>query len=207
MNDDKIFINPNEDVVRRGQIRALPCKLTDEEFVRISRARVAREAERNQLVDDLANETKRRKDQIKEAEDEIGKMGRELHTGYQDRAIKCNDVFRREEDGTGVIITVRLDTCGEVERRPASPAELQRHLPSIPEGGLLSQARTAQAAEATAAPASAEDDDVPGDEGAPPVATAGDAEASSDDEAPVASEDQGEGEGEEQPKKRRRGRS
>lgn len=178
------FINPNEDVVRRGINRDLPCKLTDEEFMRISKTRVTREAERDELEMDLALETKKRKDQIKERDDEIGKMRRELHTGFQDRTIKCNDVFRRHPDGTGWIYTVRLDTMTEVERRPASAAEMQRYLPSMGEGsGILNEARSAQAAEATQEPArAAGGDDVPsGDEDSAGAGAGDDDDASSSD--------------------------
>lgn len=184
------FINPNEDVVRRGINRDLPCKLTEEEFVRISRTRVAREAERDELQSDLDLEVKKRKEQIKERDDEINKMRRELHTGHQDRTIKCNEVFRKHPDGTGWIYVVRLDTMAEVERRPASAAEMQRYLPSVVEGtGLLDQARTAQAAEAKEPARAAGGDDVPSDDEDGEDGESGDENATSD----------------ETPKKKRRG--
>lgn len=210
------IIDPNEDVVRRGISRDLPCKLTEEEFVRISRTRVQREAERDELEADLFHEVKKRKEQIKERDDEIAKMRRELHTGHQDRTIKCNEVFRKHNDGTGWIYVVRLDELREVERRPASAAEMQRYLPSIPEGGgLLDQARTAQAAEVAAEPErAAGGDDVPSDEPASEVdEIAADEDARRAPGSETASEDTSSDEDtagaseSDRPKKKRRGRS
>jgi hypothetical protein len=143
-----IYASPvTEDVVRRGIKRDLPCRLTEPEFMRISKQRVAKEAELTQLQADLVRETKKRKDQIGELEDEIAKMGRELHTEHQDRIVPCNDVFRRDPiDGTGWIHTIRLDTFEEVERKPATAHETQRYLPAIdgPGAGILDQARAKQ---------------------------------------------------------------
>lgn len=152
-----------EDVVRRNVKRELPCKLTDEELLRVARQRATKEAEKAQLEADLAKEIKRRKDQIAELADEIQKQGRELHTGEQDRTVPCNEVFRRALDGTGWIHTIRMDTFDEVERRPATAHETQRYLPAV-EGhgvGLLDQARTAQQLERSAQD---EGDDVPGED-------------------------------------------
>jgi hypothetical protein len=147
-----VAVSPGEDVLRRGVKRTLPCKLTDREFLEIAKGMVGKKAELAQLEEDLAKETKRRKDQIGELEDEIALMERELHTGEQDRTVPCNDVFRRGGDGTGWVYTVRLDTLAEVGApRPASPAEMQRHLPSDelagPPRNVLDKARAAQAAE------------------------------------------------------------
>ncbi len=161
----------DQDVVRRNVKRELPCKLTEAEFTRISRQRVAKEAEHAQLEGDLAREKKKRQDQIDEIEDEIAKMGRELHTEHQDRTVPCNDVFRRADDGTGWIHTIRMDTYDEVERRPATAHETQRYLPTIDGGsnGILDQSRAAQrSAQVETAPtedATPEGDDVPPDAG------------------------------------------
>lgn len=149
----------DDDVVRRGIKRELPCKLTDEEFTRVARQRAGKEAELAQLQGDLAREKKKRQDQIDELADEIAKMGRELHTGEQERTVTCNEIFRRAPDGTGWVHTMRMDVFDEVERRPATAHETQRYLPSIGgEGGLLEQADAQQR--------SAQDDgadDVPGE--------------------------------------------
>jgi hypothetical protein len=156
----------SDDVIRRNVARELYCKLSEDEFVRISRTRVNKEAERDQLVEDLDVETKKRKQQIKLLEDEIGKMGRELRTGEQERTVKTNEVFRNEE-GTGWVVVVRLDTFDEVERRPATAHETQRYLPNMDAGGggLLDKAARAQrSAGVEAAPeAKTETDDVPAD--------------------------------------------
>lgn len=180
-----------DDVVRRNIKRELPCKLTEEEFTRISRQRVAKEAELSQLEADLAKEKKRRQDQIDELEDEISKMGRELHTESQDRTVPCNEVFRRADDGTGWIHTIRLDTFDEVERRPATAHETQRYLPNVeiaaPSGSVLDDARAQQAA---AAQRSAGGQDVPADD----VPAGDDVPANDDalvvpDDAPEAGDD------------------
>jgi cell division septum initiation protein DivIVA len=152
----------SEDVLRRAVKRTLPCKLTEREFVEISRARVAKEAELAQLQEDLAKETKRRKDQIGDLEDEIKLMGRELHTGEQDRTVSTNDVFRRHDDGSGWVYTIRLDTYAEVGApRPASPAEMQRHLPTdelATPRNVLDKARHAQAEDSGDAAVEVNDD-------------------------------------------------
>lgn len=137
--------NPFDDVVRRNIPRELPCKLTDEEFTRIAKTRAQKEAERDELEDDLQREKKKRTDQIDAIEDEIGKMGRELRTGEQERTVKCNEVFRKLDDGTGWIFVIRQDTFAEVERRPATAHETQRYLPSADgTGSLLDQAAARQ---------------------------------------------------------------
>jgi hypothetical protein len=91
---------------------------------------------------------KRHTDQVAELDDEISKARRELHTGEQDRTVTCNEYFRRAEDGTGFVHTIRMDTGEEVERRPANPAETQRYLPSLDppaaNAPLLDQAVAAQ---------------------------------------------------------------
>lgn len=154
------------DVIRRGIKRTLPCKLTEREFMQISKMRVDKEALLAQLAEDLAKEKKKRQDQIDELEDEITKMGRELHTGEQDRTVDCLEVFRRADDGTGWVHTLRINkaddgtkTYEEVEQRPASPAETQRYLPGI-EGEpvkraapLFAHAAATQAAEPDELPA------------------------------------------------------
>lgn len=122
-----------EDVVRRGIKRALPCELTEQEFVQISRTCVAKKRELRQLEADFAKEKERRKEQIDEIAEEIQKLERELDTGKQERTVPCNEVFRRLLDDraleTGYIFTIRQDTHGEVERRPATPSEMQRYIP------------------------------------------------------------------------------
>jgi hypothetical protein len=168
-----------DDIVRRGIKRELPCKLTDEEFTRIARQRATKEAELAQLQADLAREKKKRMDQIEELGDEVSKMGRELHTGEQDRTVPCNDMFRRADDGTGWIHTIRQDTHTEVERRPATAHETQRYLPTVGDdtkGGLIEQASQKMAEVERSA--QDETDDVP---------------PSSDDEADEA-DDEGSGE-------------
>lgn len=186
------------DVVRRGIVRALYCKLTEEEFTRIAKTRAVKEAERDELLDDLKREVEKRKAQIKDLEDEISKMGRELRTNEQERAVKCNEVFRKHEDGSGWIYVIRLDTFDEVERRGASPHEMQRYLPSMDGGGgLLAQATAKQAhaersaqpeTEGAAAPES-DGEDVPADDG----------DGADED---VGADDAGDEQGDEQPKKR-----
>lgn len=161
----------NDDVIRRGIKRVLPCKLTEDEFVEIAKKRVGREALLKQCEADLAREQKKRKDQIAELEDEIGTMGRQLHTESEDRTVLCNEVFRRAENGTGYVHTIRLDTNEEVETRPATVSETQRYLPSDgfspPANGasVLDQARTAQGAtNGTTNGAAAESDEIKPDE-------------------------------------------
>ncbi len=164
-----------EDVVRRNVKRELPCRLDDNELLRIARQRATKEAERDQLEADLAKEKKKRLDQITELEDEIKKAGRELHTGEQDRTVPCNDVFKRALDGTGWIHTIRLDTFDEVERRPATAHETQRYLPTVDgsgaNAGILDAARERQRS------AQPETDDVPADTDADAPAGEGEADA------------------------------
>lgn len=178
-----------DDIVRRNLKRELPCKLTTEEFLRISKERVAKEAELGQLQDDLARETKKRKEQIEELSDEIEKKGRELHLEQQDRTVLCNEIFRRGSDGTGWIHTIRLDTFDEVERRPATAHETQRYLPNVEGPGanpsILDKARERQR--------SAQPDDgsdIPGD-------------APAEGDAPAGEEEGAAEEGEGKPKSRR----
>ena len=121
----------DSDIVRRNIKRELPCRLTDEEFTRVAKQRAMKEAEKEELEMDLAKEKSRRNEQIKDLSDEIGKSGKELRTGYQDRTVNCNEIYRRDVEGTGWIHTIRIDTYDEVERRPATAHETQRYLPSV----------------------------------------------------------------------------
>ena len=142
------------DVIRRGIKRTLPCDLTDAEFMQIAKQRVDKEALLDQLEADFDKIKTKHKVQVEELDGEIGKARQELHTGQQDRTVLCVEVFRRAEDGTGWVHTLRMDTIppSEVERRPASPSEAQRYLPGVEgmpvdEGAPLEQAAAAQAGE------------------------------------------------------------
>lgn len=138
-------LNLTIEVVKRNVPRRLPCKLNDEEFIRISRTRVTKEADRDQLVADADLDAKKRKAQIKEYDDEIAVMRRELHSGYQDRTIKTNEMFEKDPNGNCWIVVYRLDTGGPTgEKWPASAAEMQRHLPDGTGGSLLDQATKVQ---------------------------------------------------------------
>lgn len=134
------------DVVKRNVKRVLPCKLTDEELLRIARQRTIKENEHDQLVSDADLDAKKRKAQIKEYADEILAMRRELHSGYQERTILTNECFEKDDKGNCWIVVYRLDT-GEPtgEKHPASPAEMQRYLPDATgSGSLLDQAAKVQ---------------------------------------------------------------
>jgi hypothetical protein len=171
---------PHDDVVRRNLPRELPCKLDDAEFTRIAKTRAQKEAERDELEDDLSREKKKRTEQINDLNDEIAKMGRELRTGEQERTVKCNEVFRKLEDGTGWIFVIRQDTFSEVERRPATAHETQRYLPSLDGGSLLDQAARKQRSAQDEKPAAdaSSSDDVPADDAET------DGESTDEDDAP-----------------------
>lgn len=164
-----------EDIVRRAVARLLPCKLTDEEMLRIARTRVGDEATRDQLVADAKQDAEERKEQIKKYDEKILVQRRELHTGYQERTILTTQVFEPDGKGGGFIVMYRNDTNTPTgEKWPASPAELQRHLPDASgTGSILDQAskvqRSAQPETASAptegdVPEGLPDDDA-GDEG------------------------------------------
>lgn len=150
------------EIVKRAIPRILPCKLTDDEFVRISKTRVAKESERDQLVADAKLDADKRKSQIGDYNDEIAKMGRELHTGRQDRTIKTDEVFEKDYKGNCWIVVYRQDT-GEAtgERWPASATEMQRYLPSDKPGVTLLE--DAARAQRSAQPETTPDPDVPTD--------------------------------------------
>lgn len=161
------------EVVRRNIKRVLPCKLTDEEMLRIARMRTTKENERDQLVNEAKIDADERKAQIKEYADEILSMRRELHTGFQERTVLTNEVFEKDLQGNYWIVVYRLDTnLPTGERWPASPSDLQRYLP-IDEAsngnGLLNQAskmqRSAQSADAPA-PEADVPEGLPEDDGA-----------------------------------------
>lgn len=150
------------DIVKRNVKRVLPCKLSDEELLRIARMRTVKESEHDQLVADADLDAKKRKVQIKEYADEILAMRRELHSGYQDRTILTNEVFEKDDNGNCWIVVYRLDTGAPTgERHPASPAEMQRYLPDASgSGSLLDQATKVQR---SAQPETAPDAEVPAD--------------------------------------------
>lgn len=161
-----------EDIIRRGIKRTLPVKLDRDELLEISIAKSKKEQLVAQLEEDLSVEMKKRKDQIKEAEDEIKAMGRELVTGHQDRVVPCNEVFR-----SGMVFVIRTDDQRVVEKRPANAQEAQRYLPAVensaPPANVLDQARAKQANGAAAAQkangvSETEDGDVVPPDGAAP---------------------------------------
>lgn len=173
------------EVVRRNIKKVLPCRLTDEELLRIARMRTTKENEHDQLINEAKIDADKRKAQIKEYADEILSMRRELHTGYQERTVLTNEVFEKDLQGNYWIVVYRLDTnLPTGERWPASPSDLQRYLP-IEEtsggNGLLTQAakvqRSAQPVESDAeVPEGLPEDDGAGDDG--------DDDADADDDAP-----------------------
>lgn len=174
------------EIVKRNVKRVLPCKLSDEELLRIARMRTAKENEHDQLVAEADLDAKKRKAQIKEYADEILSMRRELHSGYQDRTILTNEVFEKDAQGNCWIVVYRMDT-GEPtkERWPASPAEMQRHLPMDEAGsggGLLAQAAKVQRSA----------QDAPAESGVPEGLPSGD-DVPDGDESDAGGDDAGEG--------------
>ncbi len=163
------------DIIERGVKRELPCKLNDEEELRIARQMVALKAELAEREAQWDLKAKKHKQEASETERVIAKMERELHTGQQDRVVICNRVFERNASGGGDEVLIRLDPAHqlpgdtrEVQRIPASASVMQKFLPFIGEtggGSLLDDARAQQraVAERSAAPA----DDVPSDAEAP----------------------------------------
>ena len=161
------------DIIERGVKRELPCKLTDEEELRIARQMVALKAELAERESAWDLKAKKHKQEVSDTERVIAKMERELHTGQQDRVVICNRVFERNASGGGDEVLIRLDPAHqlpgdtrEVQRIPASASVMQRFLPFIGDasggGSILDDARAQQrAAEQRSA---ATQDDVPGDD-------------------------------------------
>lgn len=155
------------DIIRRGLRRDQPVKLTKEELLEKMTTFTVKDAERDELVDELQKETKKRKQQIEDLDDEIGHLKRCIRTGEEDRSVPCYERLDRRSDGTWEVVLIRQDTEAVVERRSAHAAELQRHLPSeysgqptVAAGSVLEDARAQQAAATT----SDGGDDVPGND-------------------------------------------
>lgn len=148
---------PIFDIVRRGIKRALPCKLTDAEFMQIAKQRVDKEALLDQIEADFNKLKTKHKTQVEELADEIGKARKELHSGEQDRTVLCTEIFERAEDGTGWVVTLRTDTTEAVERRPATISEAQRYLPGV-ESGAAGSSGSAQGTSAGGEDAEPDDD-------------------------------------------------
>jgi hypothetical protein len=170
------------DVIERGVKRELPCKLTDEEELRIARQMVALKAELSEREAQWDLKAKKHKQESAETERVIAKMERELHTGQQDRVVICNRVFERNAAGGGDEVLIRLDPAHqlpgdtrEVQRIPASASVMQKFLPFIGEAGggsLLDDARAQQRAVEQRSAAAA--DDVPADDTKPESTSDGD---------------------------------
>lgn len=122
------------DIIRRGLRRDQPVKLTQEELLDKMRAFTLKDAERDELTDELTKETKKRKQQIEELDDEISGLKRCIRTGEEDRSVSCFERMDRRGDGTWEVVLIRADTNAVVERRSAHAAELQRHLPNEYDG-------------------------------------------------------------------------
>jgi hypothetical protein len=157
------------DIIEGGVKRELPCKLTDEEELRIARQMVALKAELAEREAKWDIQAKKHKQEVSEVERAIAKMERELHTGQQDRVVICNRVFQRNASGGGDEVLIRLDPAHqlpsdtrEVQRIPASASVMQRFLPFVSGGNSLIDDANAQ--QAAAAQRSAGDaSDVPDD--------------------------------------------
>lgn len=148
------------DIIRRGLRRDQPVKLTKDELLEKMTAFTVKDAERDELTDELVKETKKRKQQIEELDDEIGLIKRCIRTGEEDRSVVCFERLDRRSDGTWEVVLIRSDTNAVVERRSAHAAELQRHLPSEYAGQQGLDLGGAGRAPADDAPA-----DAPGDGG------------------------------------------
>ncbi len=144
--NDYIEIRPSEDFVSKGKKRLLPVHLTEEEFREKAKLKAAKEIERAQLEEALSAETKRRKQEITNLENEIEKLGVEVHTEAENRPVIVDEVWR-----DGNVIVVRRDVSERVETRAPTMQEAQRFLPGAetvggPAAGILDQAAAAQAA-------------------------------------------------------------
>lgn len=179
MESTDIETSRYSDIIERGVKRELPCKLTDEEELRIARQMVTLKAELNEREGEWDLKAKKHKQEVAETERAIAKMERELHTGQQDRVVICNRVFERNVSGGGDEVLIRLDPAHqlpgetrEVQRIPASASIMQRFLPFVGDahsnGSVLDDARAQQAAAAqrSAAPEPDASDDVPDDDDA-----------------------------------------
>lgn len=118
-------------IIHRGLKRTLPCKLTNDELLRIAKQRTSEEALRDQVVADFDRIKSKHKVQLEEFDDKINKARQELHTEEQDRQVVCTSVFYRDGAGQSWVVVYRTDTSALVEQRPASPVEAQRHLPGV----------------------------------------------------------------------------
>lgn len=173
-------------IIRRNLRRDQPVKLTQDELLEKMKAFTVKDAEHDELADELARETKKRKQQLEELSDEIGLIKRCIRTGEEDRSVPCYERLDRRADGTWEVVLIRADTNAVVERRGASAAELQRNLPteySGQGGSVLDDARSQQQA---AAQRSAGGDDVPSEDDAPDDdsdTTEGDAQDGDDEPA------------------------
>lgn len=170
----------NQDIIiRRNLRRDQPVKLTKDELLERMQSFTVKDAERDELAEELARETKKRKQQLEELDDEIGHLKRCIRTGEEDRSVPCFERLERRSDGTWEVVLIRQDTGAVVERRGASAAELQRNLPTeySGTGSVLDEARAQQQA---ATERSAGGEDVPSEDDEPEADDAeGDAEAPS----------------------------
>lgn len=106
-------------------VKQLPVKLTGEEKLLKSDQRTAVTQDVMELEEQLKANADNYKTQIKEKQNVLLALHRELRSGEEIRPIECVEVPRWEQD---MVEVVRNDTGEVVERRAMDPRDKQSHL-------------------------------------------------------------------------------
>ena len=109
--------------------RELRCKLTVNELHELADKMGRAQADLEEAEEAKKLEVKEHGKAVEQAKKNVRNLSRQYNTGYTYRMARCRRVLDLD---TEEIIVVRIDTGEEVERREATPPELQATLPGVP---------------------------------------------------------------------------
>lgn len=118
--------------MRETEIRHLPCVLTEQELLQKGQLAANAVKELRELEDEKARVSKSLGDDIKGKRSELSKLGLEISSKTEYRAVECDVVMLFERE---MVITVRTDTGEKVYERKMTEGEFaaakQARLPGI----------------------------------------------------------------------------
>lgn len=110
------------------QVRNLPCKLTEQEFLDRSRSLAS-------VTEDIATETARQADQKAQMKATlaglVASQSRLASAVMRGEEFRDVEVLQEHDEAALMVRVVRTDTGAEIEARPMREDELQRVLPGV----------------------------------------------------------------------------
>ena len=111
----------------QNETRYLPCKLTDAEVMTKGEELAAFELEREKAITKKKKSLVKHNQAIKDLGAKIGLLSEQIETREESRNVPVTHEQRFEENA---VVTIRLDTKEEIERRPMDEHDRQSELPN-----------------------------------------------------------------------------